>query len=85
MRSMKPIIYKRSAAKALSRMPANTSALIVSKIEQYAVDPASLANNVTKLKGRQGIRLRVNDWRVIMDDGAVLEVLAVGPRGGVYD
>ena len=49
-------------------------------------DPASQGNNVKALKGREGIRLRVGDWRVIMDDrGTVLAVLEIGPRGGIYD
>ncbi len=82
---MKPISYTRAAIKALQRMPANTSARIVGKIEAYAVDPASQANNVKALKGRDGIRLRVGDWRVIMEDGVVLAVLEIGPRGGVYE
>lgn len=82
---MKPITYTRAAIKVLRRMPANTSARIVGKIEAYATDPASQANNVTALQGRDGIRLRVGDWRVIMNDGAVLAVLQVGPRGGIYD
>jgi mRNA interferase RelE/StbE len=65
-------------------MPANTARRIIGKIDDYAADPASQANNVTALKGRDGIRLRVGDWRVIMgDDGQVLDVLDVGPRGGV--
>ncbi len=66
-------------------MPANTAARIRSKIEAYAADPASQANNVKALQGRTGIRLRVGDWRVIMEDGVVLAVLDVGPRGGIYD
>jgi len=42
--------------------------------------------DVKALKGREGIRLRVGDWRVIMDDqGNVLAILDIGPRGGVYD
>ena len=66
-------------------MPVPTQERIKAKIEAYADDPASQANNVKALKGRTGIRLRVGDWRVIMDDeGAVLAVLEVGPRGGVY-
>jgi mRNA interferase RelE/StbE len=66
-------------------MPANTALLIRSKIESYAQDPQSQANNVTALKGREGIRLRVGDWRVIMDDqGQVLAILDIGPRGGIY-
>lgn len=83
---MREISYTRSALRALMRMPANTSALIRHKIEAYASDPASQANNVKALKGREGIRLRVGDWRVIMNDqGTVLAVLEIGPRGGVYD
>lgn len=82
---VKPIHYTRAAIKALRRMPASTSARIVGMIEAYAADPASQANNVKALKGRDGIRLRVGDWRVIMEDGVVLAVLEVGPRGSVYD
>lgn len=67
-------------------MPANTATLIRSKIEAYADDPTSQANNVKSLKGREGIRLRVGNWRVIMDDqGNILAVLDIGPRGGIYD
>ena len=66
-------------------MPANESRRVRAKIREYADNPASQANNVTSLKGRSGIRLRVGDWRVIMDDdGNVLAVLDVGPRGGIY-
>lgn len=83
---MKPITYKPTASKALRKMPANTARRIVGKIEEYAADPMSQANNVKVLKGREGIRLRVGDWRVIMDDaGEVLDILNIGPRGGVYD
>ncbi|WP_054303208.1 type II toxin-antitoxin system RelE/ParE family toxin [Gemmobacter sp. LW-1] len=83
---MKQISYTKAAIKALRRMPSNTAALIRAKIEAYAQDPSAQANSVKPLKGREGIRLRVGDWRVIMDDqGNVLAVLDIGPRGGVYD
>ena len=83
---MKQISYTRAAFNTLARMPTNTATLIRSKILAYAEDPAVQANNVTASKGRTGIRLRVGDWRVIMDDrGNVLAVLEIGPRGGVYD
>ena len=83
---MKEIRYTKAAIKALRRMPVNTTTLIRSKIEAYAQDPSSQANNVKSLKGREGVRLRVGDWRVIMDDqGNVLAVLDIGPRGGIYD
>lgn len=83
---MKRVTYKPAALKALRRMPRNEAERIRSKVRQYADDPASQANNVRALKGREGIRLRVGNWRVIMDDQAeVLDVLKIGPRGGVYD
>ena len=83
---MSAISYTRQALKALRRMPADTAQRIIAKIEQYAQEPETQANNVTALKGREGIRLRVGDWRVIMnDDGVVLAVLEIGPRGSVYE
>jgi len=82
---VKPITYTRAATRALRRMPVTTAARIVAKVEEYATAPASLANNVKALKGRDGIRLRVGDWRVIMDDGVVLAVLEIAPRGSVYE
>lgn len=83
---VKSISYTKAAIKALRRMPRSTAMLIRTKIEAYASDPAALINNVKALQGRTGIRLRVGDWRVIMDDqGIVLLVMQIGPRGGVYD
>ena len=83
---MRPISYTRQALKTLRRMPADTAQRIIAKIEQYAQEPETQANNVTALKGREGIRLRGGDWRVIMnDDGVVLAVLEIGPRGSVYE
>ena len=83
---MKQISYTKAAIRALRRMPTNTASLIRTKVEAYAQDPSAQANNVESLKGREGIRLRIGDWRVIMDDqGNVLAVLDIGPRGGIYD
>ncbi len=66
-------------------MPANTARRIIGKIAAYAADPASQQNNIKMLKGSDAIRLRVGDWRVIMNDGTVLDILEIGPRGGIYD
>jgi len=40
---------------------------------------------VKALKGEEAIRLRVGDWRVIMVDGEVLDIVRIAPRGSVYD
>ena len=81
---MKQITYTRAAIKVLKAMPRNVADRIVAKVEDYAANPFAQANNVTALKGRDGIRLRVGDWRVIMRDGVVLAVLEIGPRGSIY-
>lgn len=84
---MKRITYSKDALRTLRRMPANVAALIRSKIEQYATDPTSLANNVKALKGEEGVfRLRVGDWRVIFaEDGVVIAIIRVAPRGAAYE
>src|SRR5262245_31221565 len=83
---MKQIVFTRIAQRTLERIPANTARLIRSRIEQYATDPGSLANNIRKLQGREGFRLRVGDWRVIFDEnGRILHILRIAPRGGAYD
>ena len=84
---MRRIAYSKDAIKTLRRMPANVSALIVSKIDQFAIDPASLGNNLKPLRGRPGdFRLRVGDWRVVMtENGEIIAVIKIGPRGSVYE
>jgi mRNA interferase RelE/StbE len=80
------VAYTTAAAKALTQMPANTAKRIRAKIERYAADPASQTNNVKKLKGRPGFRLRIGDYRVIFDrQGNVLAILQIGPRGSIYE
>lgn len=82
---LKTIRYSRAADKALAKMPAKTADLIEEKIEQVATDPHTLANNTTELRGTDYRRLRVGDYRVIMDDnGDVLDILDVGHRREVY-
>lgn len=80
------VTFTKQAAKALVRMPANDAKRVRAKIDQFAVDPDSLTNNVTKLVDSDYSRLRVGGYRVIMlDDLTVVEVLTIGVRGGVYD
>jgi hypothetical protein len=53
----------------------------VRKIKEIATDPYAKHNNVTKLQGPEGYRLRIGDWRVIYelhDDVLELWALEVG-------
>ena len=84
---MKEIAYSKGALRTLRRMPTNIAGLIVAKVERFAEDGGSMANNVRALTGRPGeFRLRVGDWRVIMtESGDVIAVIKIGPRGSIYE
>jgi mRNA interferase RelE/StbE len=82
------IVSTKPFAKALEKIPQNWQRRIISKIREVAVDPYAPNNNLTKLQGRGGYRLRVGDWRVIYeleDERLVMLILNVGPRGDIYD
>lgn len=85
---MKEIAYSKEAVRSLKRMPANVARAIVLKINQYAADPKAPANNPKPLEGgafKGCFRLRVGDWRVVMsDNGVVVAVVEIAPRGEVY-
>ena len=79
--------YRSSAVKVLRRMPSNVAKTVVGKINQLAENPYAPNNNITRLTGESGYRLRVGDWRVLYeidDDTLVIEIIKIGPRGGVY-
>jgi mRNA interferase RelE/StbE len=79
--------YVGHASRMLKRIDRRTARRIHEKIDQLAVDPAALTNNVSALKGESGLlRLRVGRWRVIYsEEEGVLLVLKIAPRGSAYD
>ena len=59
---------------------------IRAKIEQYAAEPAALANNVIQLRGSGAKRLRIAGFRVLFTEtDTTITVLDVGPRGEIYE
>jgi mRNA interferase RelE/StbE len=79
------IEYSGSSLRALRKMPRNIAQTIEKKIEALAEDPYAPNNNVKKLQGRPGFRLRVGDWRVLYElDMDRIVILEIGPRGGMY-
>lgn len=85
---MYSVTFTKQAVRTLRRMPQNIANLIREKIDTIAVDPYAPHNNVTKLVGRPGYRLRVGDWRVVyevQDEQVVMLVVKIGPRGEVYE
>ena len=82
---MKTVAYTRVALRSL-RAHSNRAGQIRAKIEQYAADPASLANNVIQLAGSDTKRLRVAGFRIVFTETeTTMTVLDVGPRSSIYD
>ena len=74
------------AIKTLRRVQASDRERIMNAINLLRIDPYACAN-VKKLKGRQGYRLRVGDWRVIYeiyDEMLIIRVLEIGQRKEIY-
>jgi mRNA interferase RelE/StbE len=81
------IVTTKSFDKTLARLPASWQKRIVAKIGDVAANPYASNHNLTKLRDRDGYRLRVGDWRIIYelhDDSLVMLVLELGTRGGIY-
>jgi mRNA interferase RelE/StbE len=84
---MYSIEYQPQAIKSLLKMPRTTARLIKGKIESLAQAPHASNNNVKKLTGEEGYRLRIGDWRVIyelQDERLVVIVVKIKPRGEAY-
>jgi mRNA-degrading endonuclease RelE of RelBE toxin-antitoxin system len=54
-----------NAVKDMRRLVARDRERIIDKMEQYARNPASMANQVITLTGGEYMRLRVGDYRVM--------------------
>jgi len=84
---MRKVDYSRDALKTLRMVDAVTAKRLQQKVAQFAASPASLTNQVKRLKGEDNLwRLRVGDWRVIFSqDFVVVYVVRIAPRGRAYD
>ncbi len=79
--------YSRTAEKDIARLDPPIRRRILNVLGQLAKDPGA-ATGVRKLSGRSESRLRVGDWRAIIDfaaDRQEIYVHRVLPRGRAYD
>lgn len=84
---MYEIEFSKTATKRLQRLPNHLVKRIIDKLRAIAKNPYESNNNVKKLVGREGYRLRVGDWRVIYEVEAKklrILVLEIDTRGGIY-
>lgn len=79
------IFLKRSAEKELNNLPEKLHDRIVKRLYSLQVTPRP--NNAKKLRGREGYRIRVGDYRVlyVVDEKQKrIEVYSVAHRKDVY-
>jgi mRNA interferase RelE/StbE len=80
---MKAIVFTSAALRQWTRLSTDVRSRIDKRLTEFA---ASGKGDVKKLKGRDGARLRVGDWRVIFfEDGENIVIVAVGHRREIYD
>jgi mRNA interferase RelE/StbE len=79
------ITLTRTAQKQLDLLPEKEFAKIIDSLRLLAINPRP--SGCTKLKGRDGYRIRCGNYRIIYDiyDGIlVVEVIAIGHRKDIY-
>jgi len=78
------VLISKSAAKQLESLEPEVRKRIVSALERIRIRPEKF---VKKLVGSPGYRLRVGDYRVIIDiehDKLLILVIKVGHRKNIY-
>ncbi|HLX13987.1 MAG TPA: type II toxin-antitoxin system RelE/ParE family toxin [Bradyrhizobium sp.] len=80
---MRPIAFTATSARQWAKLAPD----VRSRIDKHLTDFATTGHgDVKRLKGREGMRLRVGDWRVIFYEGqGTVIVAAVGHRRDIYD
>lgn len=80
---MKAIAFTPTATRQWLKLSADTRKRLDAKLMTYATKGSG---DVRRLKGTQGCRLRIGDWRVIfIEDARSITVVAVGHRREIYD
>lgn len=80
------ITVTRKAIKALEKISEPHYSQIKTSIYQLAEDPRPIG--CKKLKGRDGYRIRVGNYRIIyeiFDQILTIDIIAVGHRKDIYD
>ena len=81
------LVYSRRAEKDVARLDPPVRRRVLNALGQFAGHPGSVSG-LRRLSGRPESRLRVGDWRVILDvvaERREIYVLRVLPRGRAYD
>ena len=79
--------YTARARRDLRNLDPPVRRRVIKALEELAVDPER-STGLRRLRGRRESRLRVGDWRVLLEfdpDQRAIEVLRALPRGRAYE
>jgi len=79
------ITFSLKAKKQLMKLERNIQERIISSLERIRIRPEAF---ITKLVGDPGYKLRIGDYRVIMDidkNNLIILVIKVGHRKNIYN
>jgi mRNA interferase RelE/StbE len=80
---MKSIVFTSASTRQWIKLAAQVRRRIDTRLTEFAKNGKG---DVKRLKGREGSRLRVGDWRVIFyEERGSIVVVAVGHRREIYD
>ena len=80
---MKPIVFTATSACQWAKLSPDVRDRIDRRLNEFA---ATGHGDLKRLKGRDGMRLRVGDWRVIFyEEQGTIVVAGVGHRREIYD
>ena len=81
--AMRSIAFTPASARQWTKLSGDVRRRLDARLTEFA---ASGKGDVKRLKGRNGARLRVGDWRVIFyEERGTIVVVAVGHRREIYD
>jgi mRNA interferase RelE/StbE len=83
---MYKIIYRKSALRALAKIPRKTAEKFTDSFVLLSVNSEDDLD-IKKLEGREGFRLRIGSYKAIykkLNEMLVIDVINVGIRGDIY-
>lgn len=83
---MRTVVWTHEATSQFLALSTEVQDRIEAKVDQLAMNPSALRNQIKPLKGIRALRLRVGDYRVIFtEEGVILLILKVGHRRDIYE
>lgn len=80
---MKTIRFETAAARSFRKLPVDAQAALRATVEAFASRTGS--GRPKRLQGREGVRLRAGDYRLVLEETAAeIVIVAAGHRRDIY-